>query len=1849
MTYTGANRRSRLLCRRGALLLSSAISLTAVTQAHAQATYEQNGPGDVTYSADSVNGLPEAVFLSSSDGNVSATIGAVTATSAMGDTGSVVSASASGGNAITVDIGSLIATGAGDVTGVATKADSGLTNISVGSLDLAGQRGISASSGGDVSITTGAVRVIGNGAEGNIDAIAAGREITPEGERIRVGGNVLIDAASIEVRGSEDAYAIHADVDGNASVKAGTIASDGEGVDLSVAGALDVALNGNVDAYGGAVNADGYEIAVTIANGVTVQAGGGAVEAEGAETVRIINNGTVINTGANGETAQGAILALADGDIEIVSNIAESNSSVLDFDPEAATVRAASLNGAVSITTGTTITNGSSMYGVFGYSQNGNVTIDAGSTVGTAIGISGAYAGEAVVGASRTGDIAITSDYAEANGYAASAIIGRSDSGNVTIVSNTAKSDTGGTIFGIGDVVSITTLGNTTSATDAAIVGRGNAVAVTTGEGTLTSSGGTGSVGAIYMNAVGDADLNNAGTVTSSGSVPTVQVVANGRATVLSNSIGNNGTGAALTVTGNLGASVSAATLTVANSTGVGVSVMSANGDAMLDLGSVTGSAAFQMVTAQTARGPVTIAAGTVRNSSTAANSSGIIATTGGGAAIVAGDVEAQGFAIRAVTATFNQQGQPIIPLNDGHVSITTTGTITSRGNSAISVTAPTHSFDITIEDTSVVTGNGGTVVAGGARVGDAVVVNRGLVLASGQAETGIGVSAFGAGDVDVTSNEIRVNSTAPISGQFSAGAISAVASGGSVTVDSRLATVSGPDRYGIYASTIADGSVSVTSGTLSKDATGRSGIRAASERGDIFVQSATLTNTGADSYGIEAFSSSGGDIAVINGTLVNSASGAGQTNRGHGIYALTDGQVSIESTSVSVAGDRAFGILALGTAGVDVKSGSVSSMAAAVVAESSAVTNVTIDGVVTSARASGLGASGNTLAINVAQGASVQGGTYGIIANNYGTGNATIVNAGTVAGGSNTAIYTYGQTTLINAGTLTAGANGIAAIMSETDDTVILQSGSRVTGVIDTGDGFDTVRLDGANGGTLAQFANAEQLKVDTGIWSTGTTRNTFDAVDIARGAELQVNLAADGSSGIETGRATVSGTLALNYTDTSEPGDITGVAIGGTGTVRLVGPGELVLGGNDFSLTGTTRIENGMLSLAGNLASDVVTTGSGTLRIVDGSNFTGNLLNDGTFLYDRTDSYTIAGDFSGSGALVKNGTGTLTFGGLYAFTGTTRVNGGQVSFTGQLAEDTVLDVEQGTVNLANAANGQQTIAELSGSSSGAIALGATQLTVNQTGDTTFAGAISGTGGLTKTGTGTLNMTGNSTYSGDTNVEGGVLKVNGALPNSTVIVADGGELGGNGTIGALAMNGGTLAPGNSIGRLTVNGPIVFTAASTYVVEANAAGQADRIDATGTATLGGAKVQVLAENGNYAGRTRYTILTAQGGLVGTFGSVTSNLAFLTPTLGYDATSVTLSLTRNDIDFADRADTRNARAVGRALTSLGAGNPLFEEALFLAADEVQGDFTSLAGEVYPGLAAGLLEDAQMLRRSMMGQPIREDRGTFGWATLLGSWGKADATAGTAKLNSNQKGVIGGVGFAADGFNASLGLGRIAADYTSAGHADVDSTVVAGTVRYAMGGIGATIGATYAWHDIDVSRATTLGGMGDSLRGKADGSTRQVFGEVGFGLETSGFTLTPFAGLAWVETRRDALTETGGDTALTLSSDKRHALYADLGVRVAGKTATDSARLSLAPYGSAAWRRAWGDRGAPVQASFGGVAGDFAVVGPVIARNAADLAAGLVASVGPMRLSAGYEGLVSNNWTNHSAQLRFSIAF
>jgi outer membrane autotransporter protein len=260
-------------------------------------------------------------------------------------------------------------------------------------------------------------------------------------------------------------------------------------------------------------------------------------------------------------------------------------------------------------------------------------------------------------------------------------------------------------------------------------------------------------------------------------------------------------------------------------------------------------------------------------------------------------------------------------------------------------------------------------------------------------------------------------------------------------------------------------------------------------------------------------------------------------------------------------------------------------------------------------------------------------------------------------------------------------------------------------------------------------------------------------------------------------------------------------------------------------------------------------------------------------------------------------------------------------------------------------------------GTTGGNVTLGTGALTTGDGSSTIYAGTISGTGSLVKTGTGTFTLSGANTYTGTTTIDAGSLSVTGSLA-SPVIISPAGTLKGNSTINANVINKGTIAPGNSIGTISIAGNYTQNAGSVYQVEVNEEGQSDRLNVGGTATLNGGTVAVMAESGIFRLRTPYTILTA-GSIAGTFANVTSNLAFLTPSLSYDATHVYLLLARNTTDFSAVAYTGNQKAVASALDriALSAGGDMedvINTLLYLSPSGARGAYDQMGGLTHSAL-------------------------------------------------------------------------------------------------------------------------------------------------------------------------------------------------------------------------------------------------------------------------------------------------------
>jgi autotransporter-associated beta strand protein len=271
------------------------------------------------------------------------------------------------------------------------------------------------------------------------------------------------------------------------------------------------------------------------------------------------------------------------------------------------------------------------------------------------------------------------------------------------------------------------------------------------------------------------------------------------------------------------------------------------------------------------------------------------------------------------------------------------------------------------------------------------------------------------------------------------------------------------------------------------------------------------------------------------------------------------------------------------------------------------------------------------------------------------------------------------------------------------------------------------------------------------------------------------------------------------------------------------------------------------------------------------------------------------------------------------------------------------------------------QTIGSLAGAgtvTNNGIASPATLTEGGNNASTLFSGTIqngSSATALTKIGTGVLRLSGANTYTGATNINAGTLDVTGSIATSTLTsVNNGATLNGAGMVGNTQINaGGTFAPGtaNVPGTsMTVAGNLAFQPGSVYEVEVNAAGQGDQVIVNGAVNLTGSILSVLAANGTYQPSTSYLIIDNDDvdPVIGTFASVTTNLAFLTPSVVYNGgtgNDVVLTLVSNigpgpgQLSFCSVAETPNQCNVANALDLFPTDNTLFLAVLSQSAEGV----------------------------------------------------------------------------------------------------------------------------------------------------------------------------------------------------------------------------------------------------------------------------------------------------------------------
>jgi len=633
----------------------------------------------------------------------------------------------------------------------------------------------------------------------------------------------------------------------------------------------------------------------------------------------------------------------------------------------------------------------------------------------------------------------------------------------------------------------------------------------------------------------------------------------------------------------------------------------------------------------------------------------------------------------------------------------------------------------------------------------------------------------------------------------------------------------------------------------------------------------------GGGGAGIDMLTGSG---LTVNAAVTGGAGGNGDTQflggggGGGGGVILEDG--GITAINAAVTGGRG------GAGSTSVLGGSGGS---GLVARASADVTISATGAITGGDGVGAGSGGAGLSL-------LSGGT--------------VINAGRIAGGAGGG-YTRGVTSGNSGGSGAGGASGF-------NQSQLTASGDGGTGIIGAG-------LTVINSGSIAG-GNGFSGQANAITFTGGANR-----LELLAGSTITGNVVASGANNV----------LALGG---ASAGSFDASQIGALAQYQGFNAFEKT-GASTWTLTGTTTevtpwtLKQGTLSISSDAnlgdTSGGLTFDGGTLQITGGfslANTRAITLNAGGGTFDMGgDGSAFSQSFGGSGPVTfTNGVAVLLAANTYS--GATTVT--STGILGVNAAGALSPNSDFTVDGLIVLNGfNSMIQSLSGSgivaNSSAPAPAATLTIAPTSGVTTFSGILSdGVGdelSLVKTGAGTQVLTGINNYTGATTVNGGTLSVNGSIASSSLTTVNpGGTLGGTGTVGDTLINGGTLAPGNSIGALTVAGNLVLTAASTYMVEVSPAGS-DFTRVTGSATLGGATVAAQFAPGSYVEK-RYTILTADGGVSGTFSRpINTNLpANFHNSLSYDANNAYLDLALNFLPGPDYGSglNRNQQNVADAL-------------------------------------------------------------------------------------------------------------------------------------------------------------------------------------------------------------------------------------------------------------------------------------------------------------------------------------------
>ena len=307
----------------------------------------------------------------------------------------------------------------------------------------------------------------------------------------------------------------------------------------------------------------------------------------------------------------------------------------------------------------------------------------------------------------------------------------------------------------------------------------------------------------------------------------------------------------------------------------------------------------------------------------------------------------------------------------------------------------------------------------------------------------------------------------------------------------------------------------------------------------------------------------------------------------------------------------------------------------------------------------------------------------------------------------------------------------------------------------------------------------------------------------------------------------------------------------ISGTGSVTLIDGASVALSGAS-TYTGGTTIQDSTLDLYG-------------------SSVAGGITDDGVLqLGSQEDSATFSNDITGSGSVTVEGQMDIALTGANSYSGGTSIAGGTLV----IGSDSELGASSGALNFAAPTNGYAALEWASSfnlSSDRPINIvGGTAIFDTNGFDSTIAQSISGSGGLEKSGAGTLTLLATSSFSGSVTVSSGTLQIaNGAgLAGITSLNVDN-----SGAPGFFDMSNLAL----TVGALDGNGTVMLGNGTLTIDGDSRSSFSGIITGTGSLIKNGSGTLWMAGQGLYSGLTTIEEGILQLGSNNTYPAITGNI------------------------------------------------------------------------------------------------------------------------------------------------------------------------------------------------------------------------------------------------------------------------------------------------------------------------------------------------------------------------------------